>query len=197
MTASQLRGTDAWNPAVRRVRDEACDPALEPQAASPRTTADARIALATEGKDVLTMPKTTDKVSEAAATVKPYIDRAREDAELREAVRSAYVSARAIYDELVGNRGVTGAARRVATDREMQDEMRSVVAELRTAADRVRGKQERKRHTGLLVFGLLLAALFNPITGPSLRTWISERVFGETDGFTYQAGSGSGNGSTS
>jgi hypothetical protein len=143
------------------------------------------------------MPNTTDKVSEAAATVKPYIDRARHDPELRESVRTAYESARAIYDELVGNRGVTGTARRVASDKDIQDELRTVVAELRTAADRVRGKEEKKRsHNGLLFFGLILAALFNPITGPNLRKWISERIFGETDGFTYQGGSGD-NGSTS
>jgi len=126
------------------------------------------------------MPKTTDKVSDAASTVKPYFERAFQDAELRENVRNAYESARAIYDELIGNRGVTGVAKRVATDKDIQDELRAAVVELRTAADRVRGKQEHKsRHSGLLLLG------------PQIRKWISERVFGETDGFTYQGGNGS------
>jgi hypothetical protein len=138
------------------------------------------------------MPKTTDKVSDAASTVKPYFERAFQDAELRENVRNAYESARAIYDELIGNRGVTGVAKRVATDKDIQDELRAAVAELRTAADRVRGKQEHKsRHSGLLLLGLGLAVLFNPLTGPQIRKWISERIFGETDGFTYQGGNGS------
>ncbi|TMM08819.1 MAG: hypothetical protein E6F98_15435 [Actinobacteria bacterium] len=138
------------------------------------------------------MPKTTDKVSDAASTVKPYFERAFQDAELRENVRNAYESARAIYDELIGNRGVTGVAKRVATDKDIQDELRAAVVELRTAADRVRGKQEHKsRHSGLLLLGLGLAVLFNPLTGPQIRKWISERVFGETDGFTYQGGNGS------
>jgi len=140
------------------------------------------------------MPKTTDKVSDAASTVKPYFERALHDAELRENVRSAYASARAIYDELIGNRGVGGVAKRVATDRDIQDELRSAIADLRTAADRVRGKeQHRGRHSGLLFIGLALAALFNPFTGPRIRTWISERLFGESDGFTYQGGNGSNN----
>lgn len=140
------------------------------------------------------MPKTTDKVSDAASTVKPYFDRALNDPELRDNVRNAYESARAIYDELIGNRGVTGVAKRVATDRDVQDELRSAIADLRTAADRVRGKEEHKsRHSGLLLIGLALAVLFNPITGPQIRKWISERIFGETDGFTYQGGNGTSN----
>ena len=137
------------------------------------------------------MPKTTDKVSDAASSVKPYFERALHDAELRDNVRSAYDSARAIYDELIGNRGVTGVAKRVATDRDIQDELRSAIADLRSAADRVRGKEERKGHSGLLFVGLVLAVLFNPLTGPQIRKWISERIFGETDGFTYQGGNGS------
>lgn len=140
------------------------------------------------------MPKTTDKVSDAASSVKPYFERALHDAELRDNVRSAYDSARAIYDELIGNRGVSGVAKRVVTDRDIQDELRSAIADLRTAADRVRGKEEHKsRYSGLLLIGLALAVVFNPITGPQVRKWISEKIFGESDGFTYQGGNGSNN----
>jgi hypothetical protein len=140
------------------------------------------------------MPKTTDKVSDAAAAAKPYFERALQDGELRDNVRNAYESARAIYDELIGNRGVAGVAKRVATDKDLQDELRSAVADLRTAADRVRGKQEQKSgHPGLVFIGLVLALVFNPFTGPQIRKWVSERIFGETDGFTYQGGNGSSN----
>jgi hypothetical protein len=139
------------------------------------------------------MPKTTDKVSDAAASFKPYVERALTDQELRDNVRNAYESARAIYDELIANRGVTGVAKRVASDKDIQDELRSAVIELRTAADRVRGKTERERkgHPVLLLLGIGLALVFNPFTGPQIRKWISERVVGETDGFTYQGGNGS------
>jgi len=85
------------------------------------------------------MANTKDKVSDAAGNVKPYVDRALHDAELRDNVRSAYESARSIYNELIGNRGVTGLATRVATDKDIQDELRSTIGELRKAADRVQG----------------------------------------------------------
>jgi len=138
------------------------------------------------------MVKTKDKVTDAAGNVKPYVERAFTDPELRENVRNAYQSARSIYEELLGNRGVTGIATRVATDRDIQDELRSAVSELRRAADRVQGKEERpKGNSGLLLIGLLLAILFNPFTGPQTRKWLSERFLGDGDDFTYQGGNGS------
>jgi hypothetical protein len=141
------------------------------------------------------MAKTKDKVSDAASTARPYIDRALHDDELRESVRNAYESARTIYNELIGKRGVTGVAARVATDKDIQEELRATIAELRRAADRVQGKDQHKsRNSGLLFVGILLGILFNPMTGPSTRKWLSDRMFGGNDDFTYQGG-GSGNGS--
>ena len=139
------------------------------------------------------MAKTKDRVSDAASTARPYIDRALHDDELRESVRNAYESARTIYNELIGRRGVTGLATRVATDKDIQDELRATIAELRRAADRVQGKDQHKsRSSGLLFVGILLGILFNPMTGPSTRKWLSDRVFGGSDDFTYQGGSGNG-----
>ena|SRR5580765_1227843 len=141
------------------------------------------------------MAKTRDKVSDAAGTVRPYVDRALNDAELRDNVRSAYESARSIYDELLGNRGVTGVAARVATDKDIQAELRSTISELRRAAERVQGKEEHKsRNGGLLFFGILLGILFNPFTGPPTRKWLSDRVLGGGDDFTYQGAGNGGNG---
>lgn len=141
------------------------------------------------------MTKTRDKVSDAADNVKPYVERAFHDEELRDSLRSAYASARTIYDELVGKRGVTGVASRVASDKDIQDELRSTIADLRKAADRVQGKEAHKSRNGLLlIVGLVLALLFNPVTGESTRKWISEHLFGGGDDFTYQGGSGGQNG---
>jgi hypothetical protein len=138
------------------------------------------------------MAKTTDKVADAANNARPYIERALHDEELRESVRNAYESARTIYNELVGRRGVTGVATRVATDKDIQDELRSTIAELRHAADRVQGKEEHKaRGGGLLLVGIVLGVLFNPLTGPQTRKWLSDRLFGGNDDFTYQGGNGS------
>ena len=143
------------------------------------------------------MTKTRAKVSDAASNVKPYVDRALRDEELRDNVRSAYESARTIYNELMGKRGVSGLATRVATDKDLQDELRQTVSELRKAADRVQGKEEHKsRNGGLLLIGIVLGILFNPFTGASTRKWLSNRLFGGSDDFTYQGG-GSGNGSGS
>ncbi len=139
------------------------------------------------------MAKTKDKVSDAADNVKPYVDRALHDQELRDNLRSAYTSARTIYDELIGKRGVTGVATRVATDKDIQEELRSTIADLRKAADRVQGKEPHKSRNGLLLFlGIVLGVLFNPVTGESTRKWLSDRVFGGGDDFTYQGGSGNG-----
>jgi hypothetical protein len=143
------------------------------------------------------MAKTRDKVSDAAGTVRPYVDRALNDAELRDNVRSAYESARSIYDELLGNRGVTGVAARVATDKDIQAELRSTISELRKAAERVQGREEHKsRNGGLLFFGILLGILFNPFTGAQTRKWLSDRVLGGGDDFTYQGAGNGGNGTS-
>jgi hypothetical protein len=138
------------------------------------------------------MAKTKDKVTDAAGTIKPYVERALRDEELRENVRNAYESARSLYDELIGNRGVTGVAARVATDKDIQAELRSAVAELRRAADRVQGKEEHSARNGaLLLIGVLLGLLFNPLTGSRTRKWLSDRLLGGGDDFTYQGGNGS------
>ena len=139
------------------------------------------------------MAKTKDKVSDVADNVKPYVERALHDAELRNNVRNAYDSARSIYNELIGNRGVTGVATRVATDKDIQDELRSTIAELRKAADRVQGKEAHSsRNGGLLFLGILLGVLFNPLTGSQTRKWLSKHVLGGGDDFTYQGGGGNG-----
>ncbi|HZC30554.1 MAG TPA: hypothetical protein VE261_03485 [Gaiellaceae bacterium] len=137
------------------------------------------------------MTKTKDKFSDVGGTVKPYVDRALHDAELREHVRNAYESARSIYDELLGDRGLSGVATRVAKDKDIQDELRTAIGELRSAANRVQGNAERKGRSGVLFVAAILAALFNPITGPQTRKWIADRIFGGGDDFTYRGGNGS------
>jgi hypothetical protein len=143
------------------------------------------------------MAKTREKVSDAASNVKPYVDRALHDEELRDNVRNAYESARTVYNELIGKRGVSGLATRVATNKDLQDELRQTVSELRKAADRVQGKEEHKgRNGGLLLIGIAIGILFNPFTGSATRKWLSDRLFGGGDDFTYRGGdSGTGSGS--
>ena len=134
------------------------------------------------------MAKAKDRIEDA----KPYVKRALQDEELRENLRSAFASARDVYDELLGNRGVTGIATKVASDDDIQDQLRSAIQDLRKAADRIQGRESHKsRNSTLLLVGIAIGILFNPLTGPETRRWLKDRIFGE-DEFGYGGGS-SGN----
>ena len=137
------------------------------------------------------MAKTKDKVFDRAGDVKPYIDRAMHDEDLRDNVLTAFAAAKEVYDELIGNRGITTVARRVATDKDMQENLKVAMDELREAADRIQGKKDHGgRNMTLLVAGVALGLLFNPMTGPQTRKWLSDKIFGGSDDFTYQGSSG-------
>ena len=138
------------------------------------------------------MAKTKDKVLDRAGGARPYIERAMKDEELRQNVRNAFESARSVYNELLGGRGAIPVAARVATDKEIQDRLREAIDELRQAADRVQGKKDHgARNSVLLLTGIALGILFNPVTGPQTRKWLSDAMFGSSDEFTYQGGNGS------
>ena len=143
------------------------------------------------------MNNTKDKVSDAAASARPYVERALRDKELRDNVRNAYTSARAVYDELASRRKVTDAASRLAADKDLQDELRTAIDELRNAAGRVKDVKRSAPESGgaawgglLLVVGIALGILLNPITGPAVRRMLARKLFGNGNGFVYQ-----GNGS--
>ena len=128
---------------------------------------------------------TKAKISE----VKPYVERAMKDEELRDNVLSAFAAAREVYNELLGDRGMTGIASRVASDKEIQDKLRETLDELKHAADRLQGKDEHKgRNSMLLLSGITIGILFNPMTGPQTRQWLKERIFGPEEDFTYSGG---------
>jgi hypothetical protein len=141
------------------------------------------------------MTKTKDRVTGVAETARPYVDRALHDEELRDHVKQAYSAAREIYDELVGPRGVSAFATRVARDDDIQDNLRTAVTELRQAANRLQGRREHHGGRSLvLLAGVIAGLLYNPVTGPSLRRWAKERLFGGGDEFGHQGGDSSDNG---
>jgi hypothetical protein len=134
------------------------------------------------------------KAKDRVADVKPYVQRALQDEELRDNLKSAFATARDVYDELIGGRGVTGVASKVASDKDIQDQLRSAIEDLRSAADRIQGKEEHtSRNFSLLLAGIALGILFNPMTGPETRRWLKDRIFGEDEEFGYGSGSGNSN----
>lgn len=139
------------------------------------------------------MARTRDRLGDTAETVRPYVDRALHDEELRDNLKEAYAAARDIYAELLGGRGAVATATRVATDKEIQENLKKAVDELREAARRVQGKEDHGgRNTMLLLAGITAGILFNPMTGPATRKWIMDRVTGESgDDFGYSGDPGS------
>jgi hypothetical protein len=135
------------------------------------------------------MLKTRDRISDKADTMKPYVERAIRDEQVRENVKSALASARAVYDEVLGGRGVTTVATRVATDKDIQENLRNAIDELRDAAERVQGKKES--HTGrniLLLAALAIGIFYNPVTGPATRRWFGDLISGKDEEFEQQFG---------
>jgi hypothetical protein len=141
------------------------------------------------------MAKTKDKVYDAADSARPYIERAMKDEKLRDDVMSAFSTARSLYNELIGGRGAVTLAARVATDDEIRDKLKEAVEDLRSAADRLQGKKDHGgRNTTLLVAGIALGILFNPITGPETRRWLKDLVGGGDEfGGDYSSSGGNSN----
>ena len=143
------------------------------------------------------MTYTKEKVAGAASSARPYVERALRDQELRDNVRNAYSSARAVYDELASKRKVSDAATRLAGDKGLQDELRNAIGELKNAAGRVQSVKRQSpepaqaaRNGLILLVGIALGLLLNPITGPAVRRLLARKLFGSGNGFVYQ-----GNGS--
>ncbi len=136
------------------------------------------------------------RMSDAVETARPYADRLARDDELHDHVKKAYESARKIYDDVIGPVGATGIAMRVARDKDLREELQNVVDELREASRRARGESHTGRNMTLLITGIALGVLFNPMTGPDTRRWLKEKIFGPEE-FEYGgSASPSGSGTT-
>jgi hypothetical protein len=127
------------------------------------------------------MTKTKNRVYDAADTLRPYVDRAMNDDQLRADVMNAFKTARKLYKDLAGSGAAPiTLATRVATDDDVRDRLRQAIEDLRKAQERLQGKKDHSgRNTALLIAGIALGILYNPITGPETRRFIRELVTGE------------------
>ena len=137
--------------------------------------------------------KTKDKVYDAAENIKPYVERAMADEKLRADVLHAFKTAKKLYRELVGgDTAPVTLATRVATDDDVRDKLREAIEDLRRVSDRLQGKKEHSgRNATLLVAGIALGLLFNPITGPETRRFLKE-MLGSGDDSEHHAGGSNG-----
>lgn len=135
------------------------------------------------------MAKTKDKVTDATSNVKPFVERALTDDKLRDDVTSAFATARKVYEDLMGAKNVDKAAGKVL-DKKLHKDLREAVQDLHDAAMRIQGKK-KSGHTGrrIMIAGLALGILFNPVTGPETRRWLKDMVTGGSDDFGGDFGS--------
>ncbi|HUG65108.1 MAG TPA: hypothetical protein VMK83_07815 [Gaiellaceae bacterium] len=127
------------------------------------------------------MAKTKTSPVLSTDALKPYVQRAMTDPELREDLLAAFVAARSLYGQMSKGRGVKGKAEKVS-EKDFQKQLQTLVTDLSEASDKLQGKGAKKSHKArnrvLLLTGVTLGVLYNPWTGESTREWIMERIAG-------------------
>jgi len=127
------------------------------------------------------MAKTKMRVAPAVETLKPYLDRALNDKDVRGDLNEALSSARDVYGPLAKNvrkKGAAKSASLIATDAKLQENLRKALGDFGKAAGSLKGeakKSHKKRNTVLLA-GVAAGALYNPWSGPQTRTWLMEKT---------------------
>jgi hypothetical protein len=119
-------------------------------------------------------------------TVRPYVNRALQDDEIRTNVFRAWNAARKVYGEL-GGEGPLGAASKLSGKNSVREDLDTTVQSLSEAIVRMSGNQP-KRRGGWGMFFLLATAivvLFNPATGGDTRKWLKDHLFGSEEEFDY------------
>ena len=127
------------------------------------------------------MAKTKTSPPLSTDALKPYVQRAMTDPELREDLLAAFVAARGLYGQMAKGRGMKGKAEKVS-EKDFQKQLQSLVSDLTEASDKLQGKAKKKTHKArnrvLLLTGVTLGVLYNPWTGESTREWIMDRIAG-------------------
>ncbi|MGH3065587.1 MAG: hypothetical protein ACRDOF_04715 [Gaiellaceae bacterium] len=130
------------------------------------------------------MGKTKQKPALSSEALRPYVQRAITDPELRDDLLAAFVAARGLYGQMAKGHGVKGKAEKVS-EKDFQNQLQDLVSELTTASERIQGKGagKRKSHKArnrvVLLTGVTLGVLYNPWTGDATREWIMNQVAGD------------------
>lgn len=130
------------------------------------------------------MAKTKSGSAASVDALKPYVQRAMTDPELREDLLAAFVAARSLYGQMAKGRGVKGKAEKVS-EKDFQKQLQHLVDDLSEASDKLQGKGKKSHKTRnrvLLLTGVVVGALYNPWTGESTREWIMDKIAGGDDG---------------
>jgi hypothetical protein len=138
------------------------------------------------------MAKTKERVTAPVVSVKPFVERALTDEKLRDDVTSAFATAKKVYEDLMGSKNVDKAAGKVL-DKKLHKDLREAVQDLHDAALRLQGKKKSGGAARrIMIAGLALGILFNPVTGPETRRWLKDLVGGGSDDFGGDFGGTSG-----
>jgi adenylosuccinate synthase len=111
-----------------------------------------------------------------------YVQRFMEDEELRENVRSAFVSAKKAYTRINGKGPV-----KALDDKKVQRELKEAASSLKDAADSLRGGKKKKRRKGRLLFIALVGAGLALALSEDLRKKALDALFGAEEEFEYTA----------
>jgi hypothetical protein len=112
----------------------------------------------------------------------PYVQRFIEDEELRENLRSAYVSAKKAYGRVNGK----GPAKAL-DDKKVQRELKDAASSLKEAADSLRGAKKRKSRKGRLLLIAIVGAGLALALSEDLRKKALDALFGAEEEFEYTA----------
>jgi adenylosuccinate synthase len=111
-----------------------------------------------------------------------YVQRVIEDEELRENVRSAFVSAKKAYSRINGKGPV-----KALDDKKVQRELKEAASSLKDAADSLRGGKKRKKRKGRLLLIALMGAGLALALSEDLRKKALDALFGAEEEFEYTA----------
>jgi hypothetical protein len=111
-----------------------------------------------------------------------YVQRFMEDEELRDNVRSAFVSAKKAYGRINGKGPV-----KALDDKKVQRELKEAATSLKDAADSLRGGKKKKRRKGRLLLIALVGAGLALALSEDLRKKALDTLFGAEEEFEYTA----------